>query len=116
MGRGASNGATRGSAGSRSPRAGSGRRRGASPPRSRRLDAMLRDFLRFTRADRASVEPLRLTDLVDEVLAFAAPEFGLRGIRVHREYDAALGLVDADPMLLKQAVLNLIQNAQDAMA
>jgi two-component system, NtrC family, sensor histidine kinase HydH len=82
---------------------------------TRRLDAMLKDFLRFTRADRVNREPLQLADVADEVLAFVAPECAIREIDVRREYDAGLGPVPADPLLLKQAILNLVQNAQDAM-
>ncbi len=83
---------------------------------TRRLDAMLKDFLRFTRADRVTLEPIDLARLVDEVVAFVAPECAMRRIEVRREYDATLGPIEADPALLKQAVLNLVQNAQDAMA
>ncbi len=83
---------------------------------TRRLDAMLKDFLRFTRADRIAPEPTDLAALADEVLAFVAPESDLRRIDVRREYDATLGPVRADPALVKQAILNLVQNAQDAMS
>lgn len=83
---------------------------------TRRLDAMLKDFLRFTRADRVAAEPVDLAALVEEVLAFVAPESALRRIELRREVDATLGPVPADPNLLKQAVLNLVQNAQDAMS
>ncbi|HVY63042.1 MAG TPA: ATP-binding protein [Planctomycetota bacterium] len=82
---------------------------------TRRLDAMLKDFLRFTRADRVNPQAVELATLADEVLAFVAPECALRRIDVRREYDATLPAVGADPMLLKQAILNLVQNAQDAM-
>jgi signal transduction histidine kinase len=82
---------------------------------TRRLDAMLKDFLRFTRADRVSAAPADLRRLVEDVVAFVAPECALRGIELRREYEAGLPLVEVDAGLLKQAVLNLVQNAEDAM-
>jgi two-component system sensor histidine kinase HydH len=82
---------------------------------TRRLDAMLKDFLRFSRADRIIAERVDVVQLAEEVLAFVAPECELRHVEVRREYEQGIQPIDADPMLLKQAVLNLIQNAQDAM-
>jgi signal transduction histidine kinase len=83
---------------------------------TRRLDAMLKDFLRFSRADRLVLERVKLAALADEVLAFVAPDCALRRIEVRREVEAGLPAIEADPMLVKQALLNLVQNAQDAMA
>jgi signal transduction histidine kinase len=83
---------------------------------TRRLDGMLKEFLRFARADRVSPVPVDLGALVDEVMAFVAPEFALRRVEARREVEAGMPEVVADPALVKQAVLNLVQNGLDAIA
>jgi len=82
---------------------------------TRRLEAMMREFLRFARADRLQPTDVDLAALVEEVMAFVAPECALRRVEVRRETDATLPPIPADAGLVKQAVLNLVQNALDAI-
>ncbi len=57
------------------------------------------------------LEPVRLEDLVGEVRAALQPALTARRTDFELQIDAAVPVVAADPDLLKQVFLNLVQNA-----
>jgi signal transduction histidine kinase len=80
-----------------------------------RLNDILEDFLRFAR-----IKPLRLESsdpngVVQEIIDFVAPEAATRGIEVVPYLHADLPRVLLDREVFKQALLNLLINAQHAM-
>ncbi len=81
----------------------------------RRLEEILSDFLRFAREPELQRQPCDVNELVGDVLDFIGPEAHSQGIQVRRAFapDLPLCLLDAD--LMKQALLNLFVNAQQAM-
>ncbi|RKY04830.1 two-component sensor histidine kinase [Candidatus Poribacteria bacterium] len=79
-----------------------------------RLNRILNDFLRYTRLPKPEPIPLDLSATVNEVLDFIEPESRRLGIEVERRL-SPVPLVRADPSQVKQAVLNLILNAHEAM-
>lgn len=79
-----------------------------------RLNRILNDFLRYTRLPKPEPIPLDLSAAVNEVLDFIEPESRRLGIEVERDL-SSVPLVKADPSQVKQAVLNLILNAHEAM-
>jgi signal transduction histidine kinase len=79
----------------------------------RRLDAVLNDFLRYAGMRRLETEPCDLHDLVEGLAEFLRP--GLRRVGVTLETDVPPLTVRVDPALLKQALLNLLLNAQQAI-
>ncbi|WP_421931405.1 sensor histidine kinase [Phenylobacterium sp.] len=80
---------------------------------ARRLNRYVGDLLDMSRLEGGALTPRReLTD-VRAVLASALArlEAGLEGRRITRDFAPQLSPVSADPMLLEQAVLNIIENA-----
>ena len=82
---------------------------------TRRLQDILEDFLRFARVHELRLQRVALDRVVDDMGDFCEPQCLVGGIvpRIHHE-NAGL-LVELDTDLFKQALLNLILNAQNAM-
>jgi signal transduction histidine kinase len=82
----------------------------------RRLDALVGDFLFFSRTSRIQLQPTDLDALVDEVTRLLRPEARGAGVTLRRERaDAPVPGLRADPEKLKQVVINLVRNAIEAM-
>lgn len=80
-----------------------------------RLDAVVKRFLDFSRPMEVRLEPTQLSELLEEVLEVAQPELQRAGVGVARLIPIGIPDVFVDRALLKQAVLNLVLNAVDAM-
>jgi signal transduction histidine kinase len=61
------------------------------------------------------VDSIDLGSLIDEVLHSEAARFDSGGVRTHMNMPADLPAIRADENLLKQALLNLLGNAREAM-
>ena len=81
----------------------------------RRLETIVDDFLRFARGGQINRAPADLCALVREVLEFVEPEDRAQGIRHHADLPAGLPLVMLDTGAFRQAVLNLVVNARQAI-
>jgi signal transduction histidine kinase len=82
----------------------------------RRLDALVGDFLFFSRTSRIQLQPTDLDALVDEVTRLVRPEARGAGVTLRRQrIGAAPPSLSADPEKLKQVVINLVRNAIEAM-
>jgi PAS domain S-box-containing protein len=79
-----------------------------------RLDSVVKRFLDFMRPPELRLEESRLEDLLDEMAGIAAPQMQRAGVVLEKHY-AELPPVNVDRSLLKQAFLNLILNAIEAM-
>ncbi len=80
-----------------------------------RLENILSDFLRFAKKHGLHFEKCDINEIVDSVLDFIAPEAMGKSIRVLKGFNTDLPLCDVDSNEIKQALLNLILNAQQAM-
>ena len=80
-----------------------------------RLTHLLEDFLRYARTRGLQPQPCAINSIVQEVLDFIAPQAARQKIEIRTGFAEDLPVVPADPKLLKQAILNLVLNAQDAM-
>ena len=80
-----------------------------------RLDRVVQGFLRFMRPQELSLKALDVNALLGSVAALLEAEWQARGVRFRWELDSALPTIRADEELLRQAFLNILQNACQAM-
>lgn len=80
-----------------------------------RLEGILDDFLRFARGGEINRAPEDLVEVVKEVLSFLEPEHESAGVRVHVDLPTSLPLVMLDETSFRQALINLMVNARQAM-
>ena len=80
-----------------------------------RLDAVVKRFLDFTRPMDIRLEATQLADVLKEVLEIAKPQLRKSKILVAQLLPIDVPEVYVDRALLKQAVLNLVLNAVEAM-
>jgi two-component system sensor histidine kinase PilS (NtrC family) len=87
---------------------------------SDRLDAIIRDFLQFSRPPRLVRVPTDVPAMLDEILLMLSNQGGVQGpeasrIQIRRDVTAAAAKADVDPAQLRQALWNLCLNALEAM-
>jgi signal transduction histidine kinase len=80
-----------------------------------RLETVVSDFVRFASGHALRLERTNLNELAGELLDFLAPQAERARIRLRREFAPDLPAVDVDPNLFRQAILNLLVNAQQVM-
>jgi signal transduction histidine kinase len=80
-----------------------------------RLDRVVKTFLDFTRPVELKLANVPLQQLVDEIVDLARPQADASKIRVSVEHHVEGADVRVDRDLLKQAVLNVVVNAMQAM-
>jgi signal transduction histidine kinase len=80
-----------------------------------RLEHILEEFLHYARGTQVDRKPEDIARIVQELLEFVEPEDERAGIRHHVDLPVALPLVLVDESQIKQAVLNLLVNARQAM-
>jgi len=82
----------------------------------KRLDNLVGDFLQFSRSNRVQYRPASLDALVDEVTRLLRPEARAAGVTVRRQQvGEPIPDLRVDPERMKQVVINLVQNAIEAM-
>ena len=82
---------------------------------TQRLQNILEDFLRFARVQALRKVPTDLNAVIEEMQDFCEPQAMAQGIVVRSSFDPQLPRVPLDVELLRQALLNLILNAEHAM-
>jgi signal transduction histidine kinase len=80
-----------------------------------RLEDILAQFLQFARGAEINRKPEDLARIVREILEFVEPENQRAGIRQHVDLQIGLPLVLVDETQIKQALVNLLVNARQAM-
>jgi PAS domain S-box-containing protein len=81
----------------------------------RRLDRVVQGFLKFMRPQELTLKPVDLNAMLQSVGALLEAESQSHGVRFVLDLDAALPAVSADEELLRQAFINILQNAVQAM-
>jgi len=80
-----------------------------------RLDRVVQGFLRFMRPQELVLKTIDVNGLLRNLTALIEAEWQGEGIRIACELDPTLPPVGADEELLRQAFLNMLQNAGQAM-
>jgi signal transduction histidine kinase len=80
-----------------------------------RLDQVLNGFLRFARPDELKLQPTQLANVISDVMTTVAPEAERMKVTVKHECPQGLPPINADPAMLRQALLNLALNGCQAM-
>jgi len=80
-----------------------------------RLEGIVDDFLRYARGGEINRAPTDLVQVVREVLELLAPEHEAAQIAVHTALPSRVPLVMLDAGAFKQALINLLVNARQAM-
>jgi signal transduction histidine kinase len=80
-----------------------------------RMETVVSDFVRFAAGHALRLEPTNLNTLTGELLDFLAPQAERSHIRLVRDFDRDLPSVQIDPNLIRQAILNLMVNAQQVL-
>jgi signal transduction histidine kinase len=81
----------------------------------RRLDRVVQGFLRFMRPHELLLKVIEVATLLQSAVVLVEAEWQSQGIRFSIEVAPGLPAIEADEELLRQALLNLIQNACQAM-
>ena len=87
---------------------------------SDRLDAIIRDFLQFSRPPHLVRVPTDVTAMLDEILLMLSNQSGVQGtetprVEIRRVAGEATVKADVDPAQMRQALWNLCLNAVEAM-
>lgn len=80
-----------------------------------RLNDLLTEFLRFARPAAMELVVTDLNRIVADTLRFLEVDFGRRGIEVSARYHAGPLPLFADERRLRQALLNVLLNAEEAL-
>lgn len=80
-----------------------------------RLEEVLNNFLKYAGNYVLNLQEHNLNNLLDEVLEFFMSDLIKQKIRLLKYYDDSLPLMMLDNNLIKQAFLNIIKNAYEAM-
>ena len=86
----------------------------------KRIEALLKELLSFARPPVPQLTDVDVNSVIEAVLVLLAQDKQFaqnnsNGINIIRNFDKYLPEITADPMQLKQVILNLIMNSIDAM-
>ena len=82
---------------------------------SNRMNGVVTEFLDFARPQAPKAEPCMISDVMERNLTHLTPQFEKIGIRVQRRISPDLGPISIDPDLLYRSLLNIFNNAIQAM-
>jgi PAS domain S-box-containing protein len=80
-----------------------------------RLQSLLAGFHAISHPQRRVLQPVDLSHLLRELIPLVIPQSLKQKIKIVEEYIADLPIIEGDPGKLKQAFINLIKNACEAM-
>jgi signal transduction histidine kinase len=83
---------------------------------SRRIEELAKRMLDFSRKRTARTEAVDVAEVISDALRFVQPYFRTQYIDVQVHLEQKLPVIHVDRWQLVQAVVNLLQNAADAMA
>jgi signal transduction histidine kinase len=82
----------------------------------KRLDTVVKTFLNFNRPVELQYRPIDFNELVLQVLALISPAASAKNVGLKTVLDPGRLWINGDADLLKQAILNVINNGMEAMS
>jgi len=82
---------------------------------TKRCKAIVSALLEFARQNKVVAQPTEINSLINNVAEMALKHHQTSGIEISYELDLDLPIIQADPSQLYQALVNLVDNAIDAM-
>jgi len=83
---------------------------------TKRLEDILNDFLRFASEEKLRLEEVNVNELLGEIIEFIKPKLLQKNIEVLSYFDASVPSILLDVKLMKQALLNVFLNAEEAVS
>jgi len=80
-----------------------------------RLDNIVQEFLGFARPKQPEYCRANINEIIESVLSLTAQEVRKRGIKVWKQLNPSIRMQSCDAAMIKQAFLNLVLNAVQAM-
>jgi signal transduction histidine kinase len=80
------------------------------------LDALTEEYLAFARFPKPHFEDESINHLLEELAAFVRPVASRQGLTIHVTTDPGVPMMEIDRALLRQAILNLVKNAMEALS
>jgi signal transduction histidine kinase/CheY-like chemotaxis protein len=80
-----------------------------------RCRKIVANLLQFARQHEPRMEAVDVNGMIDQVLSLREYELSTRNIRLVREFDPSTPVIGADRSRMQQVVLNLLNNAHDAI-
>jgi signal transduction histidine kinase len=81
----------------------------------RRLDEVVVGFLKFARPEELKLQPLKMSAVLSDIATTVAPEAERNNVVIKMDCPADAPEINADPGMMRQALLNLGLNAVQAM-
>ncbi|RJR43672.1 MAG: histidine kinase [Desulfobacteraceae bacterium] len=79
------------------------------------IDAIVQNFLEFSRPPRLRMQEISLSDIVDHATRLLSHRFELAGVKCRIDREEPLPQIQGDPERLKEVFVNLLENACEAM-
>jgi len=76
---------------------------------------IIRDFGSFSRKSKGNFYDLNLNEVIEDTLSFSSGRLKQSGIKIIKEYENKLPVIQGDKTGLQQVVLNIVTNSCDAM-
>ena len=80
-----------------------------------RLDRVVKTFLDFTRPVQLNRTEVKLSEFMEDIVSLARPQAANVGVEIVQKVNVEDSIITIDADLLKQAVLNIVVNAIEAM-
>jgi signal transduction histidine kinase len=80
------------------------------------LDALTEEYLAFARFPKPHFEEESINHLLEELAAFVRPMATRQGLTIDVATDSGVPMMEIDRGLLRQAILNLVKNAMEALS
>ncbi|MGA1826624.1 MAG: sensor histidine kinase [bacterium] len=81
----------------------------------KRVDKIIGNFLNFAREPKLELQNVNILSIVEDILSIFAVEAEKQNIKIHAEYKPSQLMCHCDPRKIKQALINIIKNAIQAM-